>query len=295
MLFAALAAPASAATSASGSLAATGDTGRAYTLTVTNTGDQEIHCMRFTVPAGATLQGSTTGPGQTTVFNGSQFGSQGFTIPVGGSLAWTVVLAEPWPDAAPGTLDVSSTCAAGSDVTSQVPAPAGAVPPPPPPPPAAGPCVCAKLRAFYDKLTTNAANTRRLDLRIDWNLECTGKDGGCKGEIDVAASARGSAVTVPNGGVVKCSNPTCTALKKGTTTTRIILPARYAGRKRANRSLRVALRSHCIRDGRRVRTNVNTLTLSFDKNGRFNRGASDTNGDGRRDNGSKKPLPPTMR
>ncbi len=100
---------------------------------------------------------------------------------------------------------------------------------------------------------------------------------------------------MPDKGIVTCANPSCQALKKGSTKARLILPAKYAGKKRANRSLRVALRSSCIRDGKRVRTDVNTLTLSFDKHGRFSRGASDTNGDGRRDDGSKKKLPPTMR
>jgi hypothetical protein len=92
--------------------------GNRYTLTVINNGDEPIRCMRFTTPNGE-LVTAVDGPGTPASF-GPGFSAQMIEIPPGGTSAWAVTISPKPPKGQGGTLDVSSTCVFGSDVSSKV-------------------------------------------------------------------------------------------------------------------------------------------------------------------------------
>ena len=263
-----------------------GEAANTYVLEVANTGTDAIQCLRFFAATGVVITGVSA---PATLEAQNRFGAQIQILP-GASRLFTFVTQSAYPDNGGGRLDVSATCATGSDVASDVagPAPAGGPP--------AAPCECTRLAFSFGSLATNTANTRRLDLGLEWTLFCRAGPGGCKGEIKLATGVRGAQIAPPTGGVIKCSSPGCRPQKALRVKVRITLPARWAGARRAGRSLRVRVTAYCINSaGRRVRSgSAKTMTLAFGRNGRFDRHASDVNGDGRRDDGRRRPLAPAM-
>jgi hypothetical protein len=113
------AAPAAAQTSAAGTISGSGTS---WTLTVLNTGAQQIQCLSFGAAAGVQVTGAT-GPG-TVVANPQGFDASGLTIGPDQSAAFDFTTTAPYPENGGGTLAISSTCTPGSDVPAQVTGPA---------------------------------------------------------------------------------------------------------------------------------------------------------------------------
>lgn len=162
-------------------------------------------------------------------------------------------------------------------------------------------CRCTRLRGFYDGVTRT---DRVVTLKVDWTLECAAGRGGCRGEIEVRsfrAATRTVVDTIPTqrgevfnaAAVIRCVSSSCKRRKTVQSRVRFTLGAAHSARLRDGRTLIVALRSFCLRPGgRRVLTQRIRLTLAFGRNGRFDRRATDANGDGRRDDGTRRPLGP---
>ena len=105
--------------------------GTSYTLTITNTGQTTLQCMRFQ-PAQGVQMTSASGPGNTQLAGNTIFG-QNQSIPPDGSAQWTFQTQQPYPPNGGGNLAVSPDCS--QDV------PAGVTGPAPPPPPGPQPSV----------------------------------------------------------------------------------------------------------------------------------------------------------
>ncbi len=121
-------APASAAavTRAQGTITAVQGQANTYVLTVENTGNEAIQCMRFFAASGVTITGVSP-PAEresASVFSAGP----GLNITPGDSRNFTFTTQAAYPTNGGGTLNVSSTCATGSDVSSQVSGPAGGAP-----------------------------------------------------------------------------------------------------------------------------------------------------------------------
>jgi hypothetical protein len=315
---AALAGSASAATTAAaGTLTGSADDATRYTLTVQNTGDTTIGCLQFTPVAGVNIvdaagAGATVASGVLTV--------QGIAVAPHDTAAFPLITDVAYPAGGGGTLVVGSACTSGPDTPATGvagPSPDVVAPPPlggpiasPPPPntsdtggatdtgnastsPSAvktTPCECADLTGAYAGVKRSG---RVVTLSVRWTMRCTQGGGGCAGQIGTAAFP-GAAIEVQTASkkerfargrtaVIRCSDPKCAATRTVTSRLRLTLPAAKSARLRDGRTLRVRLRSFCLGGAAARQTKLMTMTMVFDAKGRFDRGASDTNGDGKRD------------
>jgi hypothetical protein len=78
-------------------------------LTVRNTGDEPIRCMRFTAPRDVDVE-DAIGPGETRREGTAGFASRGFEIAPAAEARWEFSTRERYPDGGGGSLAVSATC-----------------------------------------------------------------------------------------------------------------------------------------------------------------------------------------
>ena len=127
----------------------------------------------------------------------------GLNITPGDSRNFTFTTQAAYPTNGGGTLNVSSTCATGSDVSSQVSGPAGGAPPPPPPPPAD--CQCTALTGRLQDPTIHALHGRFLGFKLRWRLTCSpGAAANCRGRIRIATFPGDVSFTRPRSKTVRC-------------------------------------------------------------------------------------------
>jgi hypothetical protein len=282
-------------TRASGSL---DGSGTAYTLTVQNTGDQPIYCMRFFASSGVKIK-SVLAPG-------TPQGSNGFSaetnIAPGGSQTFSFTTEQQYPPGSGGTLEVSTTCSPGSDVTSQVTGP----PEPPVGPPEQ--CRCFAIGANLRAITILAHHGRHLSFRVRWGLICTAGPGpGCRGRIKLATSDKQDVKFLsPKSKTVRCKGR-CGAFNHGSKEIRLLLSKklrplseavhklspiqlrkRIADLKKTGQlpypQLRVGVKLFCLTAaGKEHPVKFLVMTFKFDGQGQVNRRRSDLNGDGRED------------
>ncbi len=283
---------ASAATSAAGELGA--PSGNEIALTVSDTGDTPIQCLRFTAAPGLRVLAVSTTVNAVTLTgpNDRTFGAQGLTLAPGSSIAFRLVTDQPYPPGAGGTLEVASSCGpaaqyVGFPVTGP---PGGPVAPPAPPvvtpeavppeaevlpPVMATPCRCWSFAAFGDLApvvgrTRERNGTSELQTRLRLRLRCTGGTGGCQGTMRVR---------VPKGSDVRVLRPaakvTCRSKCAGTTVRRVAFVLRGDGLDLAQRrNLRLPVTIQRVCNGRTL--TAQKLVLVFDSGGRLMRPRSPT-------------------
>ncbi len=302
--------PARAATEATGTIAVVDAPTNKYSLTVQNTGDTTIACVRFTAPEGVKLV-DVANPG--TTVDGRVLTGSGLVVSPPNVITYVFLTEQPYPQDGGGVLEVSSTCTGSYEgvVNAIGPSPAVAPPPPPGPPlnlpppgtdgdglgtlPPLGtvPCECNGLRASYESVRREG---RVVTLNLKAILRCTLGAGGCSGRIGVVSSPAASAVDVRTGSkterfarsksaVIRCTTEKCTERKTVRSRVRLTLSKARSSRLRKQRTLRVRLRSSCLGGLAARQTQLITMTLVFDSKGRFSRDASDMNGDRGRDDG----------
>jgi hypothetical protein len=278
---------------ASADTRATGEldgSGTSYTLTVQNTGDQPIICMRFFAASGVRMT-SVSSPAH--LESPSAFAGE-VNIPRGGSQVFSFTTEQQYPPGAGGTLNVSSTCSTGSDVSSKVtgpPQPGGGAPPP---------CQCFGMGAVLKAPFQFAAHGRHLGFEVHWRMACTpGQAAGCRGRIEIATSHRRDVKFLsPKSAKVRCRGK-CGATTDGTKKVTLLLSKRLRPlseavhklspiqlRKRIRelkragrlpyRPLRVRLRFFCLdAAGRAKRLGQRTMTLKFTSIGQIDKKHSD--------------------
>lgn len=268
-----LAAAAAAATAASGALTNAG--ARRYTLTVTNTGSDAIHCMRFTAAAGVTIT-TVSGPAGTNQSGPTQFGAQDITIIPGSSSAWSFTTAADYPVGAGGTLDVSATCAQGSDVSSQVGGPPDQATPTPTATPTATatpdtPCKCIRLSVIASHVRTPVVNDKiDFDFNLAWTMICLRGVGGCEGTIILTPPGGGWTIRLPRKALIDCEGACAKTTEGNFRVSMRTRPGNFSKQARANRTYKVKLKMTC--QGRPVAPLV--LRFRFDRNGVLDRKGS---------------------
>jgi hypothetical protein len=203
------------ASSALGAVSATGkvtSSGTSAAIEVDNTGDQTLSCMRYFVASGvsivsvdppATQEGSTALAAMT-------------LIPPGGSKTFTFKTDKQIPANASGTLNVSATCASGSDVSAPVTGPpATPTPTPVTPPPTTTPCLCSDLTASLGEPTIHALHGRSFSINVHWTMTCTLGAGGCTGAIKLETFPKDIKILSPASKTIQCAAPTCAATTTG--------------------------------------------------------------------------------
>jgi hypothetical protein len=285
------------ATRATGSL---DGSGTSYTLTVHNTGDQFVYCMEFFAAPGVKVK-SVAAPG--TLQGPSGFSAETNIAP-GASQTFSFTTEQQYPPGSGGTLNVSSTCSPGSDVTSQVSGP--------PQPPVGGPapCRCFAIGAKLQAIHLRGHHGQFLAFRVRWGLQCTpGPGPGCRGLIKLAADdAANVKILRPKSKSVKCKGG-CFGLHHGSKRFRLSLSKNLRPlaevidkhsaiwlRKRLKElekekpprfpypPLQVHVNLFCINAaGKPHAVNQLLMTFKFDRQGQVNRKRSDLNGDGRED------------
>jgi hypothetical protein len=272
--------------------------GTAYTLTVQNTGDQFIYCMKFFASSGVKIK-SAVAPA---TLQGSNGFSAETNIAPGGSQTFSFTTEQQYPPGSGGTLEVSTTCSPGSDVTSQVTGP----PEPPVGPPA--PCRCFAIGANLQAISILSHHGRHLSFKVRWGLICTaGPGAGCRGRIKLATSDRRDVKFLsPKSKTVRCKGK-CNAFSHGSKEIRLLLSKklrplseavhklspiqlrkRIEDLKRTRQlpypQLRVGVKLFCLTAaGKEHAVKFLVMTFKFDKEGQVNRKRSDLNGDGRED------------
>lgn len=283
----AIAPGASAVTRAQGTITAVPGQANTYVLTVDNTGNETIQCMRFFAPAGVNI--TAVSPPATQESSRVFSAGPGVNIAPGNSRNFSFRTQAPYPTNGGGTLNVSSTCSTGSDVSSQVTGPAGAVAPPDPR------CKCSGLTARLVDPSIRSLHGRSLGFKVRWKLTCTkGTGTSCRGRIKMRTSPRDVKFTKPKSKVVRCKG------KCGASTTRrsslsLLFSKRLrplsnasAAKRRAHDQpyprLRISLDFYCLdADGKETRVGRRVVTVKFDRYGQVNRKTSDLNGDGSAD------------
>ncbi len=268
--------------------------GTSYTLTVQNTGDQPIQCMRFFAASGVQMTsvsppGTLEGPG---VFSAEA------NIPVGGSRTFSFTTTGQYPPNAGGTLNVSTTCSPGSDVSSQVTGP-------PPPLIAPLPCQCAGIGAALAKPEIRSVHGRSLNFRLRWALACSpGPGNGCRGRIKLQILKADGKITSPKKRRITCNGKNCNAVNRGSKLIKLILskqrrplanelskltPIQVRRRLAQLRAqgkfpyppLRILIKVYCLdAAGKEKLLGQPVMTVKFDKLGQVNRKRSDLNGNG---------------
>lgn len=185
LLFGVIATPAQAVVAANGVISGAGTE---WTLTIGNTGDTTIQCMRFTAANGVTVT-RANGPG-TVQQQPNGFASQGINLAPGGNVVFSFGTAAPYPDNGGGTLFVSDTCATGSDVSAPVSGPA-------PPPPAAPQPVLGRTEVVHPVRGTSRVRLKGSKTFTPVTADTAIPDGS---EIDTAKSTLRLVVATPGGG-----------------------------------------------------------------------------------------------
>lgn len=274
---------ASAATRASGVISGSQTS---YLLTVDNTGDQPISCLRFFAAQGVTI---TAASAPATLEGPDRFSAQP-TLAPGASVTYSFTTAAAYPVGAGGTLNVSTTCSPGSDVSSTATGPDA---------PAGGggdaPCLCSDLTAVLSDPTIHAHHGRYLAFDMDWKLVCgTGTGKGCAGTFAIRTFPADVSFTSPRTRKVQCAGP-CAKATTGSARLQLLLPKRLrplehasVAKRRKHRQayppLRIRFDLSCIdATGAARLVHRTTFTVRFDRSGQVNRRTSDLDGDGAAD------------
>jgi hypothetical protein len=199
------------ASSALGAVSATGkvtSSGTNATIEVDNTGDQALYCMRYFVAGGVSIV-SVDAPATQ---EGSTALSSMTTIPPAGSKTFTFKTDKQIPANASGTLNVSATCAPGSDVSAPVTGPPAI---PVTPPMMVPPCLCSDLAAGLGEPTIRALHGRSFSVNVHWTLTCTLGAGGCAGRIKLETFPKDIKILSPANKTIQCAAATCAATTTG--------------------------------------------------------------------------------
>lgn len=280
---------ASAVTAAKGTITAVPGQANTYVLTVENTGNEAIQCMRFFAASGVTITGVSPPAQQESA---SVF-SAGPTLNItpGNSSNFTFTTQAPYPTDGGGALNVSSTCATGSDVSAPVTGPAGGAGGPPPPP--VDPrCKCTGLTATLGKPSIRALHGRFLGFKLKWKLKCSAGDGdNCRGKIKVKTFPKDVTFTSPRDKVVDCVGR-CARTTRRRSDLEMLFSERLrpladapASRLRRHKKpypkLRIGLDFFCLdADGVEKLVGRRVMTVKFDRLGQVDKRASDLDGDG---------------
>lgn len=248
-----------------------------YILEIEVTGDT-VQCMRYTAPAGTSIT-SASGPGQT-VFQGSIFGSQGTNITSGSSKSWRFTTDKPLTPGSRGTLEVSATCAFGSDVTATLDGPIDLQ------------CNCLSFtaRILPKSISLFGITDQSLNLgfTIFWLMNCSAGLEGCTGTLELKppqpAAALGAKLRLVDKagklgkatGTFTCEGQ-CAKLNQGTQTLRLFGKKPLGAKNRAKKTYTLTLERTC--QGKKLRPLK--FKLVFDKLGQVSKKKSDLNGDGK--------------
>jgi hypothetical protein len=236
-----------------------------YVLTVTNTGSEPIHCLRFFAPNGVQITSANGPAGSQTQASGNSFGSIGVQPPLiapGSSAKWTFTTAQPYPVNAGGDLHVSFDCV--NDVSSRATGPEEA------------PCQCERLDASIIAKSigifgAGEINHFHLEFTVAWTMTCSQGAGGCTGSFHLSAPfvllKHGSTLFV----TVHCSAH-CGATKTGTRKYKLISDATFDAKHRKGKTLVVALSGSC--NGKFIKT----YAFVFDKFGQVDKKKSNLKG-----------------
>lgn len=266
-----LAAAVSDAVSAKGTIVRNPD--GSYILEVEVTGDT-VQCMRYTAPSGTTIT-SASGPGQTG-FQGSIFGSQGTNISSGSSKSWRFTTDKPLTIGSPGVLEVSATCAFGSDFRATLEGPIDLE------------CRClsftARILPKSISLFGITDQSLNLGLTIFWIMNCSTGLEGCTGTLELnppqPAAALGAKLRLVDKkgklgkatGTFTCEGQ-CAKLNEGTQGFRLFGKKPLGAKNRANKTYALTLERTC--QGKKLRPLK--FKLVFDKLGQVNKKKSDLN------------------
>lgn len=245
-----------------------------YILEIEVTGDT-IQCMRYTAPSGTTIT-SASGPGQTG-FQGSIFGSQGANISAGNSKSWRFTTDKPLTPGSRGALEVSATCALGSDVTVTLEGPIDLQ------------CKClgftARILPKSISLFGITDQSLNLGFTIFWTMTCSTGLEGCTGTMELSppqpAAALGAKLRVVDEkgklgkatGTFTCAGA-CAKLNQGTQAFRLFGKKPLGSKNRANKRYTMTLKRTC--QGKQLPPLK--FTLVFDRLGQVNKKKSDLNG-----------------
>jgi hypothetical protein len=286
-------ASASAVVRAQGTLTAVPGQTNTYDLTVQNTGDETIDCMRFTANQNVTIT-SVDPPAQQEAPNRFAAGLDENIAP-GTSRTYRFRTQSPYPENGGGILAVSADC--NVDTVSNVtgPPPAGGTQPPPPPPQDPS-CLCAGMSATLLNPTIRALHGRFLGFRIRWAMRCTaGAPNRCRGRIRLFTNPRDINITGPRSRRINCRGRRCPGRTRGFSELRMILSERLrplatapVSRRRRHTNpyppINIQLRFACIdANGNERRLPPKLFNIQFDRYGQVDRRKSDLNGDGRQD------------
>ena len=254
-----------------------------YVLEIESMGDT-IQCMRYTAPQGTSIT-SANGPGQTG-FQGSAFGSQGTNIASGNSKLWTFTTDKPLSFGSFGVLEVSATCAFGSDVRVELTYEE------------TGDCRCLSFtaRILPKSLSLFGISTTSLNLgfTVFWTMNCSKGVGGCTGEFELNRPqpvTAGSKLRLVNDkgklgkatGEFTCKGD-CGKLNEGTQRFRLFGKTAMGSKNRANKTYTMTMSRFC--QGKPVKPLK--FKLVFDKLGQVDKKKSDLNANGKPDGKSGK-------
>lgn len=159
---------------------------------------------------------------------------------------------------------------------------------PPPPPP---PCTCKNVKAStygWGDIQDSGGGPTDFAFRLKWSMFCGGATGKCKGEVDIIPPA-GLKLTTPKTLKItcdgKCSQGEAVTLNvnKGPIPVRGTSAAALDKDARGGKSFTFQFQGYCIRDGKRLRSQHTTMTVTYRPNGLVDTRASDLNGDGKPD------------
>jgi hypothetical protein len=243
----------------------TGGEGFRYTVTLTNTGDEPIKCMRFFAPAGITIS-SVTGPGGTRQEDTGVFSNGSLLLTKNATATWMIATSGAITAASPPRVRISSNCQ--SDFDAQV-----VIEEPPPP------CKCSKIETRVTRVALNFTDSLRYHFQLVWKMTCVGQVGRCNGEVHILAPP-GYRVTTPKKLVLKCVG-TCAKVSSQPTFVGGPFPRNFRElRQRRNRTVVFRFRRVCIVDGNPVVLGISRLTVVYNAKGITDQKRSDFNGDG---------------
>lgn len=248
-----------------------------YVLEIENTGTDPIQCMRYTAPQGTQIA-SANGPGQTGK-SGNIFGSQGTNIAPGLSKSWTFTTDKPLSFGSFGVLEVSATCAFGSDVRATLTYEE------------TGDCRClsftARILPKSISLFGLSDTSMNLGLTVFWTMNCSKGLEGCTGELELSrlqpVTAGSNIRLVDKAGKLGKATGTftcegaCAKLNQGTQAVRLFGKKPLGAKNRANKSYTLTLKRKC----QGVALRPLKFTLVFDKLGQVSKKKSDLNADGK--------------
>jgi hypothetical protein len=230
--------------------------GTSYTLAVTNTGTEPIHCLRFFAASGVQITSANGPSGSQTQPGGNSFGSieiQNALVAPGASAQWTFTTAQAYPPNAGGDLHVSFDCV--NDVASRATGPESR-------------CQCDSFTAYINPKSigifgAGEINHFHLEFTITWIMTCSAGTGGCSASFHLLAFTflkKGSNLGV----TVHCS-ANCGTRRSGKQKYKLLTGAEFDSKHRKSKTLRFDLVGSCNGDF------VRQFDFVFDKYGQVDK------------------------